>query len=192
MNPKVDAFLAGATKWPAELAKLRSIILACGLTEELKWGIPCYTHRRANVVAIGEFKASAVLSFFKGSLLSDADGILERPGTRTQSVRMTRCTSVREIVAREAVLKAYIYEAIEAEELGLKAVVKRKSEPVPEEFRKKLAANRALRTAFVALTPGRQRGYLIYFSAAKQSGTRESRIKKCIPLILRGLGLRDR
>ena len=192
MNPKVDAFLSKAKKWQEELGKLRRIILDCQLTEELKWRVPCYTFQKKNIVIIGGLKESCVLSFFKGALLKDAEGILSKPGENTQVVRVIRFTSVGEIVELEPILKAYIYEAIEVEKAGLMANFKKTTEfKIPEEFQNKLREIPALKAAFEALTPGRQRAYVLYFSAPKQSKTREARIEKCLDQILDGTGLND-
>jgi uncharacterized protein YdeI (YjbR/CyaY-like superfamily) len=191
MNPNVDVFLGKAPQWQDEMKKLRTIILRRGLTEEFKWGKPCYTFRESNVVIIQGFKEYCALMFCKGALLKDSKGILKRPGEHTQAARQARFTNVREIVGAETVLKAYINEAIEAEKSGLQVVFKKHPEPVPEEFQKKLDENPALKTAFAALTPGRQRAFILYFSAAKQSQTRESRIVKWLPQILKGRGLND-
>jgi uncharacterized protein YdeI (YjbR/CyaY-like superfamily) len=192
MNPKVDVYLSKAEKWQEELEELRIIILDCGLTEELKWGAPCYTFQKSNIVIIGRLKEYCVLSFFKGALLNDADGILIKPGENTQSARLIPFTNVREIVEMEPILKAYIYEAIEMERVGLKVNFKEKTElKFPEEFQKKLDEIPALKAAFDALTPGRQRAYNLYFSAPKQSKTRESRVEKCMQQILNGKGLND-
>ena len=175
------------------MGTLRKIVLDCGLTEELKWGSPCYTFLQSNVCVMGELKDCCVLSFFKGALLRDTDDILQKPGDHTQGARLIRFTNVREIVEMERILKAYIYEAIEVEKAGLQVNFKEKSELVfPEEFKKKLKENQALKTAFSALTPGRQRAYILYFSAPKQSKTRESRIEKYIQQILKGKGIADR
>ncbi|HEV2328304.1 MAG TPA: YdeI/OmpD-associated family protein [Verrucomicrobiae bacterium] len=191
-NPRVDAYLRKAKQWQEEMAKLRSIILDCGLTEELKWGKPCYTFQKSNTVIIIPFKESCALMFCKGALLKDARGILTKPGENTQAGRWIKFTSVQEIVKMKSVLKAYIQEAIEAEKAGLKVKFKKTSEfKIPEEFQNKLNKIPALKAAFAALTPGRQRGYLLYFSAAKQSETRESRIEKCMDLIFDGKGLND-
>jgi uncharacterized protein YdeI (YjbR/CyaY-like superfamily) len=207
MNPQVDIyFTAGCgrcplgntpackvNKWQEELEKLRALILECGLTEELKWGVPCYTFQKSNILLIGAFKEYCALSFFKGALLNDADGILSKPGENTRAARVIRFTGVREIIRMEAVLKAYIYEAVEVEKAGLKVDFKEKTELVfPEEFQRKLDEIPALKTAFGALTPGRRRAYNLYFSAPKQSKTRESRIEKCLPQILLGKGLNER
>ena len=191
MNSKVDVILGKAKKWREELQELRRIILGCGLTEEVKWASPCYTFENANVIVIGGFKESCVISFFKGALLKDAEGLLTKPGQNTQSVRVIRFRNVREIVEREPILKAYIREAMAVEKAGLKVSLKKNPEPVPVELRRKLEAMPALKTAFEALTPGRRRAYILYFSAAKQSGTREARIEKCVPRILKGRGLND-
>jgi uncharacterized protein YdeI (YjbR/CyaY-like superfamily) len=192
INPNVDWFFRKSKKWQEELAKLRTIILDCQLTEELKWGCPCYTSHKSNVVLIHVFKEYCALLFFKGALLKDADGILIQQTENVQAARQIRFTDVREVVQMEPILKAYIHEAIEVEKVGLKVKLKKTSDfPVPEEFQKQLDAIPALKTAFDALTPGRQRGYLFHFSAAKQSKTRESRVKKCMPQILNGKGLND-
>jgi len=190
-NPKIDAFLSEAGKWRDEMTKLRAIALGLGLTEELKWAKPCYTFRESNVVIIQGFKDYCALMFCKGSLLKDARGILTRPGVHTQAGRQARFTDVREIAKAEPLLKAYISEAIEAEKAGLEVVFKKTPEPIPEEFRIKLDGNPALKAAFFALTPGRQRAYLLFFSAAKQSKTREARIEKCRRHILDGKGFHD-
>lgn len=192
MNPKVDKYLSKVPKWQEELEKLRMIILDCGLTEELKWGSPCYTFQENNVAVIGGLKDYCVLSFFKGALLNDANAILHKPGENTQAARLIRFTSVREIASMTPVLISYIHEAIEIEKAGLKVDFKEKNELVfPEEFQQKTAEMPALKTAFGALTPGRQRAYILHFSAPKQSQTRTSRIEKCIPQILKGKGLND-
>jgi uncharacterized protein YdeI (YjbR/CyaY-like superfamily) len=192
MNPKVDVYLSKAKKWQEELKKLRMIILDCQLTEELKWGKPCYTSRKSNIVIIIGFKEYCALLFCKGALLNDANGILIKPGENTQAARQIRFTNVREIVEMEPILKAYIYEAIEVEKAGLKVNFKKPTEfVIPEEFQNKSAEIPALKSAFDALTPGRQRAYILYFSAPKQSKTRESRVEKCMPQILNGKGLND-
>src|SRR5438552_10584988 len=192
MNPKVDWFFDKATKWQKEYEKLRTILLDCGLTEELKWGCPCYTFQKRNIVLIHGFKEYCALLFFKGGLLNDANGILIQQTENVQAARQIRFTNVREIVKMKPILKAYIYEAIEVEKAGLKVNLKRTSEfKVPEEFQKKLDETPALKKAFAALTPGRQRGYLFYFSQPKQSKTRESRVEKCMQQILNGKGLND-
>ena len=192
MDPNIDIFLSKSEKWQNELEKLRMICLDCGLTEELKWGQPCYTFHNSNIVIIGELKDNCALSFFKGALLYDAEGILIKPGEHTQSGRWVKFSSVREIVEMEPILKAYIYEAIEVEKAGLKVTLKTTADfIIPDEFQNKLDAIPALKTAFYALTPGRQRAYILYFSAPKQSKTRASRVEKCILQILEGKGLND-
>ncbi|WP_423801167.1 YdeI/OmpD-associated family protein [Neobacillus sp. SAB-20_R2A] len=205
MNPKVDKYLIdgcmrcplGATpdckvnNWPEELEKLRMIVLDCGLTEELKWGVPCYTFQKSNVLIISAFKEYCSLSFFKGSLLKDAHRILEKPGENTQAGRLVKFTNVKQIVELEPILKAYIHEAIEVEKAGLKVEFKKDPEPIPEELQNKFEDIPALKTAFDALTPGRQRAYILHFSAPKQSKTRVSRIEKCMEKILAGKGLND-
>ena len=192
MNPKVDGYLRRAKKWQEEMKKLRMITLDCQLTEELKWGKPCYTFENTNVVLIIGFKEYCALLFCKGALLKDANGILIKPGENTQAARQIRFTNVREIVALEPILKAYIREAIAAEKAGLKVHFKKSTEfTIPEEFQKKLDEIPALKTAFDALTPGRQRAYILHFSAPKQSKTRESRVEKCMLQILDGKGLND-
>jgi uncharacterized protein YdeI (YjbR/CyaY-like superfamily) len=188
---QVDVFLSKAKKCQEEFEKLRMIILDCGLTEELKWGKPCYTFQKSNIVIIQGFKEYCALMFCKGALLNDPNGILKKPGENTQAARQIRFTNVREIVEMEPILKAYIYEAIEAEKAGLKVNFKKNPEPTPEELQNKLDEIPALKTAFDALTPGRQRAYILYFSAAKQSKTRESRVEKCMQQILNGKGLDD-
>ncbi|MFC1618906.1 YdeI family protein [Candidatus Neomarinimicrobiota bacterium] len=193
MNPKVDEFLSKAKKWQEELAKLRAIVLDCQLTEELKWRQPCYTFENNNVLIISGFKEYCALNLFKGALLKDDHGILHQPGEHTQSGRQIRFTSVQEIVEMEPILKAYIYKAIEVEKAGLKVAFKDTSEyKMPEELQAKFDEIPAFRTAFEALTPGRQRAYLLYFSAPKQSKTRESRVEKYMQQILSGKGLNDR
>jgi uncharacterized protein YdeI (YjbR/CyaY-like superfamily) len=192
MNPKVDVYFSKAERWQEELKKLRMIILDCQLTEELKWGKPCYTFQKSNIVIIVGFKEYCALLFCKGALLNDANGILIKPGENTQAARQIRFTNVREIVEMEPILKAYIYEAIEVEKAGLEVNFKKATEfVIPEEFQNKLAEIPALKSAFDALTPGRQRAYILYFSAPKQSKTRESRVEKCMPQILNGKGLND-
>lgn len=191
-NPDVDWFFNKAEKWQEEFEKLRMIILDCQLTEELKWGVPCYTFQKSNVVLMHGFKEYCALLFVKGALLNDAEGILITQTENTQAGRQIRFTGIREIVEMEPTLKAYIYEAIEVEKAGLKVNFKKSTEfKIPEEFQNKLNEIPALKTAFDGLTPGRQRAYYLYFSAPKQSKTRESRIEKCIPQILNGQGLDD-
>jgi len=192
MNPKVDFYFDKDNKWQEETKKLRSIILDCGLTEELKWGCPCYTFEKSNIVLIHVFKEYCALLFFKGALLNDAKGILIQQTENVQAARQIRFTNIKEIVKQERILKTYIYEAIEVEKAGLKVKLKKVAEyKVPEEFQTKLNKNTALKTAFKALTPGRQRAYLLYFAAPKQSKTREARIEKSIPQIFDGKGLND-
>ena len=192
MNPKVDEFLRKARKWRREYEKLRNICLNCGLTEELKWGKPCYMYQESNIVLIHGFKEYCALLFFKGALLKDANGILIQQTENVQVARQIRFANVREIVEGEPVLKAYIKEAIAVEKAGLEVSYKKTSEFLtPEEFQNRLDQSPALKTAFHALTPGRQRGYLLYFSGAKQSKTREARIEKCVQQILNGKGLND-
>ena len=190
MNPKVDLYLSKAKKWQQEMEKLRMIILDCQLTEELRWGKPCYTFQNSNIVIIQGFKEFCALLFTKGALLKDLNGILKKFGW--QAARRIPFTNVREIVEMEPSLKAYIREAIEAEKAGLKVTLKKNPEPIPEELQNKLDEIPALKAAFDALTPGRQRAYILYFSGAKQSKTRESRLEKCMPQILNGKGLNDR
>ncbi|MGG4218744.1 DUF1801 domain-containing protein [Paenibacillus jamilae] len=193
MNPKVDVYLGKVNKWKAEMEKLRAIMLDCQLTEELKWGKPCYTFQNSNIAIIQGFKEHCALMFFKGALLKDPNGILIKPGEDTQAGRQIRFTNVEEIVEMDAILKAYIIEAIEVEKTGLKVDFKKNTELIfPEEFQAKLDENPALKTAFAALTPGRQRAYIMHFSAPKQSKTRESRVEKCMQDILAGKGLNDR
>jgi uncharacterized protein YdeI (YjbR/CyaY-like superfamily) len=189
VNPKVDGFLRKAKKWQEEMEKLRKISLDCGLTEELKWGKPCYTFQNSNVVIIQGFKEFCAVLFCKGALLKDRHGILKKFGW--QAARRIPFTNVREVVEMEPILKAYICEAIEAEKAGLKVNYKKKPEPIPEELHNKLDEIPTLKAAFEALTPGRQRGYILYFSGAKQSTTRESRVEKCMQQILNGKGLND-
>ena len=192
MNPKVDFYFNKAQKWQKELEKLRTIIIDCQLTEELKWGVPCYSFQESNIVLIHVFKEYCALLFIKGALLHDANGILIQQTKNVQAGRQIRFTNVREIVEMEAILKAYINEAIEVEKAGLKVNFKKVTEfIIPEEFQNKLNEIPALKTAFDALTPGRQRAYILYFSEPKQSKTRESRVEKCIQQILNGKGLND-
>jgi len=191
MNPKVDGYLRKTKKWREEMEKLRRIILECRLTEELKWGKPCYTFQESNIVIIQGFKEFCALLFCKGALLNDPNGVLKKPGENTQAARRIPFTNVREIVEMEPILKACIHEAIEVEKAGLEVNFKKNPEPIPEEFQNKLDEIAALKTAFGALTPGRQRAYILYFSAPKQSKTRESRVEKCMRQILKGKGLND-
>src|SRR5262245_51442137 len=191
-NPKVDFFFAKGKKWQEEFEKLRMLVLDCGLTEELKWGCPCYTDEKRNIVLIHGFKEYCALLFFKGALLKDTKGILIQQTENVQAARQVRFTSVREIAKLKTTLKAYICEAVEVENAGLKVNLKKTSEfKIPDEFQNKLDESPGLKTAFAALTPGRQRAYLLYFSAPKQSKTRESRVAKYTRQILKGKGLDD-
>lgn len=192
MNPKVDWFFNKAKKWQEEYDRLRTIVLDCGLTEELKWGCPCYTLEGSNIVLIHGFKEYCALLFMKGALLKDAKGILIQQTENVQVARQIRFTDIEEIVHLESTLKSYIKEAIKVEKAGVKAPLKKTSEfKMPEEFKNVLDETPALKKAFNALTPGRQRGYLLYFSSAKQAKTREARIEKFMPQILKGKGLED-
>ncbi|MDT0144888.1 YdeI family protein [Priestia aryabhattai] len=192
MNPKVDEFLTKAKKWKEEYETLRKIVLDCELTEDFKWMNPCYTFEKKNIVLIHGFKEYCALLFPKGSLLQDSHGILIQQTENVQGARQIRFTNVQEIAEKEAVLKAYIYEAIEVEKAGLKVKAKKPEELIiPEELQHKFDEIPALKDAFTTLTPGRQRAYILHFSAAKQSKTRESRVEKCIPNILNGKGLND-
>lgn len=192
MNPKVDEFLTKAKKWKEEYEILRKIVLDCELTEDFKWMNPCYTFEKKNIVLMHGFKEYCALLFPKGSLLQDSHGILLQQTENVQGARQIRFTNVQEIAEKEAVLKAYIYEAIEVEKTGLKVKVKKPEELIiPEELQHKFDEIPALKDAFTTLTPGRQRAYILHFSAAKQSKTRASRVEKCIPNILNGKGLND-
>ena len=192
INHKVDFFFSKAEKWQEEYKKLRTIILDCGLTEEYKWMHPCYTFQENNIVLIHGFKEYCAILFIKGALLKDPKGILIQQTENVQAGRQVRFTNVHEIVKLEPVLKAYIKEAIEVEKAGLKVELKKTTEfSIPEELINKLEEVPGLQDAFDALTPGRQRGYYLYFSAPKQSKTRVSRIEKYIPQILNGKGLND-
>jgi len=192
MNPKVDEFIKTANKWKEEYKELRKIALDCQLVEELKWGVPCYTYDKKNIVLIHGFKDYCALLFFKGALLTDEKGILITQTEHTQASRQIRFTNVRDITEQVTSLKDYIFQAIEVEKAGLKVDYKKTSEyPIPEEFQIELEQNPALKTAFESLTPGRQRAYLLHFSQPKQSKTRVSRIEKCIPRIIDGKGLND-
>ena len=191
MHPKVDNFLSKAQQWQKEMEQLRNIVLSCGLTEELKWGKPCYAFDDKNIVIIQGFKEYCALLFFKGMLLSDPNGILVKTGENTQVGRQLRFHSVKEITALVPVIKAYIYEAIEVEKAGMKAEVNHDAITIPDELQHKLDKMPALKTAFEGLTPGRQRAYLYYFSQPKQAKTRESRVEKYVQQILEGKGLND-
>ena len=192
MNPKVDFFFNKASKWQEEYAKLRDICLDCGLTEELKWGCPCYAFEDKNVVLIHGFKEYCALLFFKGALLNDPEAILIQQTENVQSARQIRFTNAKEIAKLQRILKSYIYEAIEVEKAGLKVKLKKTADfEIPEEFQTKLKKMPALKKAFAELTPGRQRAYIFYFSQAKQSKTREARVEKYVKQILSGKGLED-
>ncbi len=191
-NPQVDAFIASAKRWQEEFRKLRGILLDSELTEEFKWGGPCYTVQGKNIVIINGLKESCALAFFKGALLKDVHGVLTRPGENTQAGRWMKFTSVGDIAGMRSILKAYIREAIEVEKSGLKLKLRKTSDlKFPEELRILLDEFPDFRAAFDRLTPGRQRAYIFYFSAPKQSKTRESRVQKCMPQILKGKGLLD-
>ncbi len=192
MNPSVDFYFSKAKKWQKELEKLRFIILECQLTEELKWGVPCYTFQNANLVLIHAFKEYCAILFFKGALLTDNNGILIQQTKNVQSARQIRFYNIENIKNMDTIIKAYIYEAIEVQKADLKVIFKKNSDLIiPEEFQNKLAEDSILRIAFEALTPGRQKAYTLYFSEPKQSKTRESRIEKSIPQILSGKGLNE-
>ena len=192
MNPDVDVFLSKAKKWQEEFEKLRMFILDCQLIEELKWGVPCYTFQKRNIVLIHGFKEYCALLFFKGALLNDATGILISQTENTQATRQIRFTGIQEIVKMEPILRAYVHEAIEVEKAGLKVDYKKATDfSMPEELIDKLEEVPGLQDAFDELTPGRQRAYILYFSAPKQSKTRESRIEKYTQQILDGKGLND-
>ena len=192
MNPKVDFFFNKAEKWQEAFERLRKIVLDCGLNEELKWGVPCYTYQKNNIVLIHGFKEYCALLFHKGVLLNDSQGILIQQTEHVQAARQIRFTHVLEIIELESVLKTYIYEAVEVEKAGLKVDMKKTTEfKLPEEFQHKLDEIPALKAAFEALTPGRQRAYLLHFSTPKQSKTRASRVEQYIPQILNGKGLND-
>lgn len=192
MNPKVDAYLGRAKQWQEEMTKLRSIVLDCGLTEELKWGCPCYTWQDSNVVLIHAFKEYCALLFMKGALLKDEEGILIQQTKNVQSGRQIRFTSLQQVTKMKSIVKAYVQEAIAVEQAGLKVELKDTGEfDFPDEFQAKLDDMPELQTAFEALTPGRQRGYLLHFAAPKQSKTRVSRIEKCVQHIMSGKGLND-
>lgn len=192
MNPKVDAFFDKPQKWQHEMTELRRIVLDCQLKEELKWYQPCYTFEEANVLIISGFKEYCALNFFKGSLLRDSHHVLVKPGKNTQSGSQIRFTGVQEILEKEEMLKTYIHEAVEVEKAGLKVQFKKTEEyDFPYEFQRKLEEMPALQKAFKGLSPGRQRAYLLYFSAPKQSTTREARVEKYVNQILNGKGLAD-
>lgn len=192
-NPKVDPFFSKAKQWKEEFERLRRIVLACGLSEDLKWGVPCYSLEGENIVLMHGFKEYCALLFFKGALMKDPDKILVQQTSNVQASRQIRFTDVSEINKMSTLLKSYVKAAIEVEKAGLKVTFKKTAEfKMPEEFRSVLAERPALKTAFEALTPGRQRAYLLYFSSAKQSATRTARVEKCAPQILEGKGLDDR
>ena len=206
MNPNVDTYLIDGCgrcsyyqtpqckvhTWTEELKQLRRIVLSCGLKEEFKWSQPCYTFQNKNILIVTAFKEYTALAFFKGVLLKDVNKILVAPGKSSQSSRQIRFTNVNEIEEMEPLIKAYIFEAIEVEKADMKVRFKRNPEPIPYELQQKLDGNRVFKTAFEALTPGRQRGYILYFSIPKQSKTRTARIEKCVQKILDGEGLNDK
>ncbi|MFN2144359.1 MAG: YdeI/OmpD-associated family protein [Anaerolineales bacterium] len=205
-NPKVDTYLIEGCgrcplvgtpqckvhSWEEELVELRRIILESGLTEELKWGMPTYTWDGSNVLILAAFKEYSSVGFFKGVLLKDPAGILASPGANSQAVRQIRVTSLEQVEELEPVIRAYLQEAIEIEKAGLKVEFRKNPEPVPDELQQKFDEDPAFEAAFLALTPGRQRGYILYFSSAKQSATRVSRIEKYLPQIFEGKGMQDR
>ena len=192
MNPKVDTYLSSVKNWKEEMDQLRAIVLDCNLVEELKWGVPCYTYQKSNIVLLHAFKDYCALLFMKGVLLQDEKRILIQQTENVQSGRQIRFTSLKEIIKMKATLKAYIFEAVAVEEAGLKVEHKKTEEfPIPEEFQKKLDKMSKLKKAFYALTPGRQKAYLLYFAGAKQSVTRESRIQNYTQRILDGIGFND-
>ena len=192
MNPKVDWYFTKNKNWQEEIETLRSIVLDCGLNEELKWGCPCYTFEGNNIVLIHVFKEYCALLFFKGALMKDPNGVLIQQTQNVQAARQMRFTNLQEVEKRKRIIKSYVKEAIQVEKSGAKVPMKKTAEfSVPEEFQDRLDENPALKKAFKSLTPGRQRGYLLYFSQAKQAKTREARIEKYIPQILSGKGLDD-
>ncbi|HEX8547887.1 MAG TPA: YdeI family protein [Cytophagaceae bacterium] len=192
MNPKVDFYFNKANKWQKEIQQLRAIVLDCGLDEELKWGCPCYTSAGRNIALIHVFKQYCALLFFKGALLKDPKGILIQQTENVQAARQIRFTNLSDVMQMKATVEAYIREAMEVEKAGLKVPLKKNSEySIPDEFQQKLHEDAGLKQAFEKLTPGRQRAYLLYFSAAKQSATREARIEKCALQIMEGKGLND-
>lgn len=193
MNPKVNFFFEKAGQWQEEYEQLRMIVLDCGLTEELKWGVPCYTYQNSNVVLIHGFKEYCALLFHKGALLKDPDNLLIQQTENVQAARQMRFTNIRDIIDQQSQIRAFIHEAIDVEKAGLKVEFKKTKEYiVPEEFQSRLDESPDLKKAFEALTPGRQRGYLLHFAQPKQSKTRTSRVEKCIPLIFEGKGLNDK
>ncbi|MBA4239596.1 MAG: hypothetical protein C0448_02630 [Sphingobacteriaceae bacterium] len=192
MNSKVDTYLSELQKWKQELEQLREIVLDCGLIEELKWGTPCYMFQKSNIILLGAFKDFCIISFLKGALLSDTENILTKMGENTQAARVVKFTSVKEIKKLQAILKTYIFEAVEIEKAGLKVEPKKQSEyTIPEELQHQFKLKPDFKKAFDTLTPGRQRGYLLYFSDSKQSKTREARIEKYISRIMKGKGIHD-
>ena len=192
MNPKVDDYLSNTTKFQKELELLRSIVLDCGLIEELKWGTPCYMFQKTNIILLGAFKDSCIISFLKGALLSDTENLLMKAGENTQAARIIKFTNVKDIVKIKSILKTYIFEAVEIEKAGLKVEPKKHSEyNVPDELKNQFKQKPDFKKAFEALTPGRQRGYLLYFSDSKQSKTREARIEKYTQRIMSGKGIND-
>lgn len=191
-NEKVDFYFKKAKKWQQELIKLRKIVLETGLIEELKWGCPCYIFEKNNVVLIHDFKEYCAVLFFKGALLQDSHGMLIQQTENVQAARQMRFTSLEQVIEQQSILKTYIFEAIEVEKAGLKVVLKKPAEfEMAAEFQEKLNTNPGLKQAFEALTPGRQRAYLLHFSQPKQAKTREARVENCIPNILIGKGLND-
>ena len=191
-NPKVDQFINEANEWQEEFKNMRRISLDCGLAEEWKWNLPCYTYQNSNIAIIQGFKEYCALMFFKGTLLKDPNAILIKPGEHSQAQRQIRFTNVKDIIEMESILKNYIYEAIQVDKEGLEVELKKTSDyTIPEELQDKFDEVPGLRTAFESLTPGRQRAYILYFSKAKQSKTRKSRIEKYTQQILDGKGLRD-
>jgi uncharacterized protein YdeI (YjbR/CyaY-like superfamily) len=192
MNPKVDWFFTKATPWQKEYGQLREILLDCGLVEELKWGCPCYRYEKSNIVLIHGFKEYCALLFFKGALLNDSKKILIQQTENVQAARQIRFTKLSEIVKLKPTIRTYVFEAVKVEEAGLKVSFKKTKEfNMPDEFKNRLNKTATLKKAFYALTPGRQRGYLLYFSSAKQTKTREARVEKYIPKIIDGKGLED-
>ncbi len=192
LNPKVDFYFSKAKKWQQEMELLRKMIIACGLTEELKWGVPCYLFEKKNIVLIHAFKEYCAVLFFKGALLNNTKGMLILQTENVQAARQMRFTNIGEVVKREKILKASVYEAIEVEKAGLKVPLKNTAAfKMPEEFQQQLQKKPELKTAFEALTPGRQRAYIFYFSQPKQAKTRAARVEKCMLQILKGKGLND-
>lgn len=192
MNPKVDEYIQNSNKWRQEMELIQSILLDCGLTEEFKWRVPCYMYGKSNIILVGNFKEYCTISFLKGVLLKDENSILVSPGENSQTVRLAKFKTVKEIVALDSVLRSYIHEAIEVEKAGLKVEMKKsKNLDFPEELLKKMEEDGAFKSSFEALTPGKQRGYNLYFSAAKQSATRTSRIEQYTQRILNGKGFHD-